>query len=73
MYTLKKKASKLPNYKKDNGLSSSSSSKLQWIDSRQKEEEEGGEDDEEEEEVASRTYAASWVPYLGTCSFGIRF
>lgn len=30
MYTLKKKASKLPNYKKDNGLSSSSSSsKLQ--------------------------------------------
>lgn len=59
MYTLKKKASKLPNYKKDNGLSSSSSSsKLQWIDSRQKEEEE----EEEEEEVASRTYAASWVP-----------
>lgn len=59
MYTLKKKASKLPNYKKDNGLSSSSSSKLQWIDSRKKEEEEEG---EEEEEVASRTYAASWVP-----------
>lgn len=61
MYTLKKKASKLPNYKKDNGLSSSSSSsKLQWIDSRQKEEEEEG--GEEEKEVASRTYAASWVP-----------
>lgn len=59
MYTLKKKASKLPNYKKDNGLSSSSS-KLQWIDSRKKEEEEEG--GEEEEEVASRTYAASWVP-----------
>lgn len=63
MYTLKKKASKLPSYKKDNGLSSSSSSsKLQWIDSRQKEEEEEGEEEGEEEEVASRTYAASWVP-----------